>query len=117
MHIKRRLDEGHTDIQTWVHWHLDDLGNKLITVENIQDVNPVLERNKQAQRYYSENPQKGEVREVAEIPMLIQHKWLTEEGLDVYSKDPKDVKKLRKKLDSYEYRYLRSDYSFKLETK
>lgn len=117
MTISRRLDDGQSDIETWLHWHSGANGEKLLTVENIQDVEGILERNKQAQRYYAENPQRGEVREVAEIPMIIQYKFLKDHGVDVWSKEPSQRKKLRRLLDSNEYRYLRADTSFKLETK
>lgn len=117
MTISRRLDSNTTDIQTWVHWHDGANGEKLMTVQNIQDVEGILERNKAAQRYYAENPQRGHVREVAEIPMVIQYKFLREYGVDVWSKDPVQKKKLRRLLDSNEFKYLRADTSFKLETK
>ena len=110
--ISRRLDDGVTDIQTWVHWH-----DGKMTVENIQDVEPTLEHNKEAQKYYQENAQKGPIREVAEIPILVQYKWLKEYGLDCYSKDPADIRKMRRLLDSNEYAYLRTDRSLKLVTK
>lgn len=46
---------------------------------------------------------------VASIPAILQVKWLIEEGWDcTHTHDPDVEKKLRAKLNSNEYRYLRT---------
>ena len=47
----------------------------------------------------------GELHLVARIPPVIMHKWLVEEGLDVFNKDHAPA--LWKKLDDPAWKYLR----------
>jgi len=42
----------------------------------------------------------------AHIPMIIIEKWLKEEGIDVFN--PEHFQKVRAKLNSSEYQYLRT---------
>jgi len=106
----RRLDTGHTDISEVMHYHTDGGGNDKFTIERIQDVKPYLEQNKQAQRYFSENPQRGELREVADIPNVIVEKWLNEDPpTSVCDNSKENMQRLARKLDSPEYKFLRTD--------
>jgi len=43
---------------------------------------------------------------VASIPAILQVKWLQEEGLNIYN--PDHAERLKRKLNSNEYRYLRT---------
>jgi hypothetical protein len=113
--MKRRLDDGGTDIQTWMHFHTDEYGNEKFTIQNIQPTKNIIEQNKQAQRYYRENPQRGAIREVAEIPVLWQYQILQEHGIDVWSKDPEMKRRFRRLLDHPDYKFLRTD-PMRLET-
>lgn len=110
-----RIDDGLSDIQTWMHQIDDPDKGQIMVIENIQDVEPILEQNKRAQRFYSENRQTGDIREVAEIPLIWQHILLEKENCNIWSKEPAEKKKLRRLLDSSEYRHLRTDTSLKLE--
>lgn len=73
-----------------------------------QDVAPVLERNKAAQTHNDGYSKSREMARVASIPLVIIMKWMTEEGWDPFSADPDCQRKLAQKLDSAEYRYLRT---------
>ena len=89
-------------------FYIDDKGN--VTVNAIQDVEANLENNKanaaeRGKRITSEvsNP-------VAHIPHIVGLKWLAEEGwwwMDA-DKDPGVDKKLKQKLNSSEWRHLRT---------
>lgn len=47
------------------------------------------------------------LRHVAEIPCLVVEQWM-KEGINIFSPDPDMQKKFRQKLNSPEYRYLRT---------
>ena len=86
----------------------DDDGN--ITVEAIQDLEPLLERNK---RMANENGKKiasDYSNPIASIPPIFIMKWLNEEGWYVYDaeKDPGVEKKLNQKLNDPDWRFLRT---------
>lgn len=73
-----------------------------------QDVEAALERNKRLQNdpQYSKNGIKNSWWHECFIPSVIIEKWLNEEGIDVFNKD--HIKKVRQKLNSPEYRYLKT---------
>lgn len=74
-----------------------------------QDVEGILERNKSCAldgKWGGGRDRSGEFQKVAEIPIVVQMKWLTEEGIDVYNKD--HWKAVQRKLNSNEYRYLKT---------
>lgn len=81
-----------------------------ITVEEIQDVEPILENNKanalnRGKRITSEiaNP-------IASIPNAVILKWFREEGWWLYDADtdPDVARKLEQKLNDSEWRHLRT---------
>ena len=74
-----------------------------------QDVEPILDTNK-AERYNAKGKacERGRMGfKVASIPIIVQMKWLTEYGVDVYSPDPGQQKKVRELLNSREWMHLR----------
>lgn len=74
-----------------------------------QDCEPILEANK-AERYNAKGKacERGRMGfKVARIPIVIQMKWLTEEGWDCLSPDPGCQAKLKQKLNDPEWSYLR----------
>ena len=77
-----------------------------ITTE--QNIQPLLELNKKQYNLDNRQGVKEDWWKVATIPNSIIHKWLNEDGVDFYSKDPWHVKKVKQKLNSNEYRYLRT---------
>lgn len=91
-----------------IYWRDDDgLGATLATVH---DVAPVIERNKSLATYndgYSVDKDKY-FRRAASIPVGIQYLWLTKYGVDIYSADPDQKKKVAQMLDDPEWMYLRT---------
>jgi hypothetical protein len=89
--------------------HLDGNGKDL-AIEHIQDVEPILEWNKDARRV----EQRGDWgRHVARIPNVICVKWLDEErargntSLRLFTPEFDQI--VQKKLDDPEWAYLRTD--------
>lgn len=98
----------------------DDVSTKIegregkILVVRSQDVAPYLRANEQERNSYSDwrpyakrRGQRGEMRKVAEIPNIVVEQWL-KEGINVFSQDPAMQRRVRWKLDSNEYRKLRT---------
>lgn len=96
-----------SEVQT--RFHLDSDGRGL-AVERIQDVEPILERNKQLRTM----EQRGDWgRHVASIPCVILEKWLNDEyhrgniGLRMFTKEFDEL--VARKLKDPEWAYLRTD--------
>lgn len=79
-----------------------------VTIASQQNVTDMLETNKAMQNHNSGWSKSREMARVASIPLSIVYKWMTEEGWDPFSPDPDCQKKLAQKLDSSDYRYLRT---------
>lgn len=72
------------------------------------DAEPLLDQNK---RYANDTEMtrqgiKDEFWLYASIPAILQHKWLVEEGLDVYN--PAHNARLSRKLEDPEFKYLKT---------
>lgn len=83
----------------------DEDGGLVIT--SVQDVAPILERNKALQNHNDGYTPSRELRRVAFIPNIIRQKWLIEEGWDAYRPDLYGDR-LVAKLNDPEWRYLRT---------
>lgn len=81
---------------------VDGEGSKF-HIEKVQDVGPILERNRE--RRLSRENDKGWLRHAAAIPMIVHLQWLNE-GFDC--QDPNDRPELMRRLNSPEWRYLRT---------
>ena len=87
-----------------------DRADKLIVAETVQDVEPILERNKQL-RSMSQKSDWG--RHIASIPNVIITRWLNEEymrgnmQLRLFSKEFDEL--IAKKLADPDWAYLRTD--------
>jgi len=87
-----------------------DRGEGVIVAETVQDVEPILERNK-ALRSIEQKSDWG--RHVASIPNVILVKWLNEEyargnvSLRIFSKEFDAL--IAKKLDDPDWKFLRVD--------
>lgn len=81
-----------------------------ITVEEAQDVESIVENNKRLASGNGRAISSDVANPVASIPTGIILKWLREEGWWVYDahKDPDVERKLNQKLNSNEWRYLRT---------
>lgn len=83
---------------------VDGEGSKF-HVEKVQDVEPILERNKELQRLDDGWNKTRDGRRIASIPMAVHLQWL-KEGFDCT--DPDNAQELRRRLNSSEWRYLRT---------
>ena len=75
-------------------------------VVSFQDCAPVLEANKSAATFNDGYSPSRELRRAASIPLIVILKWLNEEGW--FALDPACAGKLKEKLNSSDYRYLRT---------
>lgn len=105
MATERLLDCDHlTGISTY---HSFENGKR--TLRTVQDIDAILDDNKSGQ-YNAKGraTERGRIGfRVASIPIMVQYKWLHEEGWDCMSNDPGCQKKLRQKLNDPEWRHLR----------
>ena len=81
------------------------------TYETVQDVQPILDANKEAQNHCNPNSASGDLRLVARIPPIFAQKWFDEEGIDIWSADPDVQRAVDRKLNSSDYRWMRTDGS------
>jgi hypothetical protein len=92
-----------------VRFHLDANGRDM-AIEHVQDVEPILEWNKEARR---EEQRSDWGRHVARIPNVILVKWLDEAcaagrpGLRMFSAEFDEI--VQRKLQDPEWAYLRTD--------
>jgi len=84
-----------------------DRGEGKIHFERVQDVEPIIARNKALQGVAQ---QSDWARHVASIPNVILEKWMNEEGVN-YLALPGDefARLIRRKLDDPDWRWLRTD--------
>lgn len=92
-----------TGIET--RWYHNSADGK-IHVQRLQDVEPNMDVNKAEYNSHSDYRSfgKGHMHKMASIPMAIYEKWL-KEGFDVLKGDDAE---LRRRLNSPEYRHLRT---------
>lgn len=99
-------DEG--DIKT----KIEAKDGKIIVVRS-QDFSAYLRANERefndapSWRPYASGRKDRPLRKLAEIPNLVAEQWL-KEGINVFSSDPEMQKKVRRKLDDYTNRKLRT---------
>lgn len=86
----------------------DGEGN--ITVEAIQDLTPLLERNKAAANDRGKSITSEIANPIASIPPIFVVKWLNEDGFNVFDADRCEFaeKKLKRKLNDPDWRFLRT---------
>jgi len=90
-------------IRTRVH---RDSAERLIHFERVQDVEPILARNKALR----DEPQRGDFRHIASIPNVILERWMNEEGVNYLALPGEEFARLiRKKLADPDWRWLRTD--------
>ena len=88
--------------------HYDEMKDEL-TVNRVQDVEPILEENKALQSLNNGYNQSRSMKRIASIPNVVAEQWMREDGINWMSL-PKHEKRryLQRKLNSNEYRYLRT---------
>jgi hypothetical protein len=84
-----------------------DRGERTITAQTWQDVEPILDRNKALQN----EPQRSDWgRHIATIPNVVIVKWMNEEGADVLRMSGGEFGQfIRRKLADPDWRHLRTD--------
>lgn len=101
---KRLLNHNEdTGITTW--FEHDSAARKNI-ITTTQDVTEIIDTNKKIQNESDGWSKSRFLRHAASIPMTLIFKWLHEEGINAF--DPNHKKAVLKKLDSNEYRHLRT---------
>jgi hypothetical protein len=75
-----------------------DVSEDKFHISHSQDVSAVLEANKRA---------RGDMVRVASIPDVVAIQWMNE-GINVMSPNREDLRRMKKKLNSPEYAYLRT---------
>jgi hypothetical protein len=89
-------------------WHDYDEASDRTTIGYSQDVEPVLDVNKDEYNNYDKHLDRGnEMRHVARIPASVQLKWLLEDGIDIHNKDHMGA--VLRKLNDPDWRYLRTN--------
>ena len=84
----------------------DDQG---LTVRNRYDVTDILESNKRrAAKTIDKRYGKEMMHHVADIPLAVVMQFKQKHGVDIFSPDPAQKRKLLRLLDDPEYRYLKS---------
>jgi hypothetical protein len=77
-------------------FHLDDAEDKVI-IRRIVDVEPRIEANKKLQNATDGYTPSRDLRRIASIPPSIVHKWMVEDGINIYDRNhwPAVMRKLR----------------------
>jgi hypothetical protein len=84
----------------------DELEDK-ITVAHYQDVTDIVDQNKKAANEKDKHAKWNDWERVASIPSVVVMEWLRE-GINVMAPTEDDKRKIRMKLNSPEYAYLRT---------
>ncbi|MGE0652251.1 MAG: hypothetical protein AB7P12_10940 [Alphaproteobacteria bacterium] len=104
--MRRRLLDHDPATGISEYHHYDAAADRTV-IETVQDVAPVLERNRALQNADDRGwTRSRDLRRAATIPDIIILKWRNEEGIDVF--DPDHWPAVKRKLNSSEYRWLRT---------
>jgi|TARA_Y100000389_G_C17421368_1_gene496923 hypothetical protein len=72
-----------------------------------QDISKILESNKIDRDISSQQGVTPDMQKVASIPNVVVMEWLSE-GINVMNPNEEDIKRIKKKLNSPDYAYLRT---------
>jgi len=86
--------------------HLHHSTDDKVTISHSQDVSGILEQNRQ-ERIRAEGVRMADTQKVASIPSVIVLEWM-KEGINVMAPNREDIKRIKKKLNSPEWAYLRT---------
>lgn len=84
----------------------DEMEDKL-HVAHTQDIAPIIARNIARSNEIDKHAKYGEMESVASIPMVVVVQWM-KEGINVMNPTYEDTKKIKQRLNSPEYAYLRT---------
>ena len=90
------------ELSPYLHHSTDDT----VTISHSQDVSGILEQNR-LDRIAAENVPMGDTQKVASIPHVVVIEWM-KEGINVMAPNREDLKRIKKKLNSPEWAYLRT---------
>lgn len=94
-----------------VKWYMD-VEEDRVHLGASQDCTPIIEANKVEQNSGNSGYSSDKTfRKVASIPVVVQLEWMTKYGVDVFSPDPDQQKKVLSLLNEPEYRHLRTNLS------
>jgi hypothetical protein len=93
-----------SDLKT--HIQHDQMDDKL-HIAHTQDVTPIIDSNRRAYNDSEKSDKWGDWNRVASIPSVVVMEWM-KEGINVMAPTYEDQKKIKKKLNSPEYAYLRT---------
>jgi hypothetical protein len=99
--LRRLLD--YDPLSGLTTWHDYDEATDTTYLHHEQDVQPILDDNKEADNHGTHR--KGDMWHVASIPVSVQLKWFVEKGVDVLNPDHKQA--VAKLLDDPEWKYLK----------
>lgn len=84
-----------------------DLGDDKFAVQASQDVQPILDANKEDQTFnptgYSPS---RDMKHVARIPLIVAEQWLNDYGIDVFNQDHKPA--VRRLLNNRDWLFVRT---------
>lgn len=86
------------------YWEDDGQGGG--TIVSTQDVEPILDRNKELANASDGYTPSRDMQLAASIPLIVWMKWMTEEGWNAF--DPANQNKLKRKLNDPDFLYLRT---------
>lgn len=84
----------------------DEIEDKL-HVAHTQDIAPIIADNIARSNEIDKHAKYGETARVASIPMVVVLQWM-QEGINVMNPTYEDQKKIKQRLNSPEYAYLRT---------
>lgn len=99
--MNKRLISDRNGIKTFMTHNGDTFD-----ITKVQDISKNLELNRAVANEVGKRSGSDAYNQVASIPAIIVTKWLIEEGIDLYNPDHSDA--IKKKLNSSDFRYLRT---------
>ena len=93
-----------TDEPVKSFFHYDEMSDTA-TIRRVQDVEPVLDRNKALYTHNDGYSPSRDIRRVASIPLVVVEQWM-KEGIDIF--DPNCREAVKKKLNDPENLFLRT---------
>lgn len=92
-----------------VRYHVYDLETDIVRIQTVQDVTNIQSVVKELRNddNYAKQGIKAEWMHAARIPETVIDQW-RKEGLNIFSKDERDRREIKKRLNSSDWRHLRT---------
>lgn len=106
MTVRREILSRYEGVTEWFNY---DFANGSMTIEVVQDVEPILDANRKlaADEGYTKHGIKNEMWHYASIPVVVQQQWLNTYGIDQWPMKQGNEKLLMRLLNSPDYKYLK----------